>query len=207
MTATRMRTAPLFAYSSFNMMFAGTINPLGGPEPDFADIQAGDTILSWLLRTEPRYDWVYNQYTGLVEAVSIDGLDGSVRCLLTPPEFAALKAAVPNVPPVWPGLANVTLGTPVALADELVVAGPLHGVLVECSTPPPGASSWVLGDQEAYYRWGEVSFVSDHGQVEPFQWLGFGLGVYTPKGMTEAASAIFRVSRLPTATVTPFVIT
>jgi hypothetical protein len=178
------------------------------PNPDYADIRADDTVLSWLQRTDTSgHVWQLDANTGFAVSYTLVGSEYqySIHCRLSDLDLPALRRRY--AAPVWPGLANVTLGAPVALADELVVAGPLHGVLVDCSTPPPGASSWVLGDQEAYYRWGEVSFISDNGQVEPFQWLGFGLGVYTPKGMTEAASAIFRVSRLPTATVTPFVIT
>lgn len=198
--------APLFKAAgelSQNSVLNGMANY---PHPDFANILPADTRLTWLTREETSFTWD-DDGSGLIHGYYTVGPFPSPDWwfMLTEAAFQSLKTTLPFVgAPVWPGLAAVTLGTPVTLADGLVVAGPLHGVLVDCSTIPPGASSWNLGGMPAYYRWGEVSFVTDNGEAEEFQYLGFGLGVYCPKAMAVADSAIFRVQRLPTATVTPW---
>lgn len=179
------------------------------PMPAWGEILPDDTLITWLARTEPNFTW---QQDGSGEGIigyltSLPEYDAPhYTAKLTNSEWLRLYGGLRNAAPIWPGIDLITPGEPVALVDQLVVAGPLHGVLVDATTRPPGASQWNLGDMPAYYRWGEVSFVTDNGEAEQFQYLAFGLGVYLPKTMAVAASAIFRVDRVPTATVTPFTI-
>jgi hypothetical protein len=116
-----------------------------------------------------------------------------------------LPTVHPTVP-TWPGLSGVTLGTPVALVDQLVVDGPLDGVLVEVTVAPRGASSWHIGGQDMFYSWGEIAFGTDNGDLEPFQWLGAGNAVYLPRSIISPAHAVFHVRRDATGTVTPFTV-
>jgi hypothetical protein len=183
----------------------------GLPTPDFTDILPDDTRMSWLQRTDLAHYWRAHSVTGEPIGTALPGdpeSDGYYWLRISESQFQLYKARLQRGlwRPVWPGLDAVVLGTPVALADGLTVVGPLHGVLVDCTTPPPGASEWILGSQSAYYRWGEVAFVTDNGEAEAFQWLAFGLGVYLPLSMALAQSAVFRVTRLPAAMVVPFTI-
>lgn len=202
--------APMFGYT-YNDQLTGIQSLVTYPQPNWADIRLTDTRLTWLQRTEPNLVWDAGGTGGVPHGARTLGPFpvADWYLLLTEAEFDSLKTptAATVGAPVWRGAAHFTPGPTVALADALVVAGPLHGVLVNCSSPPPGASDWVVGNQHAYYRWGEVSFLTDHGEAEPLQFLGFGQGLYLPKSMAVASSALFRVSRLPAATVTPFTIT
>lgn len=118
----------------------------------------------------------------------------------------AATRQLPRVPPVWPGLAGVVLGTPVSLDYTVEVAGPLHGIIVDVTSPPGKLSEHPIGGETYYYRLGEISFVNDQGQAEPFQYLGFPLAVYLPRTMSVAAGAILRVQGGAGGTATPFTI-
>lgn len=120
-------------------------------------------------------------------------------------------AAIPGGPgstgaPIYPGLGNFTLGTPVALDAQVTVTGPLHGIFVAVTTPPQKLGQFLIGGNHYDYRVGEVSFKSDRGDLEPFQYLGFRAAVYLPKSMKEAASAHLRVQGAAEGTATPFTI-
>lgn len=115
-----------------------------------------------------------------------------------------LAAGTRPTAPVWPGFANVVLGTPVALADQLVVAGPLHGVLVSVTGGGSKLSEIHVGARSYLFRAGEVTFAADTGQVEPWQYIGFDEAVYVPKALYVADSARFRVLGGLTGTVTPW---
>lgn len=186
-----------------------------GVLPDYTDIQADDTVLSWLTRTVPDRDWEADDTTGLI--CTYTNLEGEyhtrIDCTLTDSDLQAIRAGygntavdVGNVPPIWPGLANVTLGTPVALSSNLTVTGPLDGVLVNVTTPPTKLSEVVIGGISYWYRVGEVTFLSDNGEAEPFQYLGFQNAIYTPRFMKQAASAKLRVLGGAEGTATPYTI-
>lgn len=98
-----------------------------------------------------------------------------------------------NGPPVWPGLANVTLGDPVALSDQLVLNGPMDGVLINVTTPPSKVGVYRIGERYYDYKVGELTFETDNGETESFQYLGFRQAIYTPRTMQRAAKCRFRV--------------
>jgi hypothetical protein len=196
---------PGFVVDNRRNIGISSMGPFIWPTPDYATMSSYSTALAWLNATDTSgRTWAIDGDTG--QPTSYDHPSDSFQYYSIAWVGTFVGSSVASGAPIWPGLAGVTLGTPVALADALTVTGPLQGVLVECATAPAGASSYILGALNSYYRWGSVSFVSDNGDAEEFQWLGFGLGIYLPKAMAEAASAIFRVQRLPTATVTPFTI-
>jgi hypothetical protein len=83
---------------------------------------------------------------------------------LTPPPDPPTVEIV--AAPVWPGAANVTLGSPVALADQLVVTAAMDGVIVSVTTPPSKLGSYHLGGVTLDYGAGRITFETDDGQLE-----------------------------------------
>lgn len=128
------------------------------------------------------------------------------------PDIAAVMEAVGDLAdlipgdsaPVWPGLANVTLGTPVALADGLHLTEAMDGVLITVTTPPSKTGLLNIGGKYFDYREGEIAFETDNGEVEPWQYLGFRNAIFTPKTMTQAAGCRLRVLAGAEGIVTPW---
>lgn len=164
------------------------------PLPDWSAILATDTRLSWLTRTEPRFTWAEDPTTHIITGYRTAGT-GTVTFTfdMSEAEFDTLVGVVGKAAPVWPGLASVTLGTPVALSENLTVAGPLDGLLISVTTPPSGLGRFVVGGHTWWFRAGHVAFVSDNGDVEAWQYLTWDQALYVPKTMAHAASALVRV--------------
>lgn len=190
------------------------------PIPNFANVQENDTALSFCLREANTENW---QTTGP------GGRDwgGSVawapavftqerqwfRSAFTTSDLRALykvlhppAPVIPPAPPAFPDDETVTYDTPVALVDQLVVDGPLAGVLVDVTTPPTRLGQYVIGGEVYDYRVGEVAFATEDGHLEPWQYLGFRSAIFIPKTMRTAAAAHFRVLAGAGGTVTPFTI-
>lgn len=205
---------PLGPSGYFLLQYAGSLNAnpdafVGAPDPDFTAILAGDTVLAWLNRTDATgRTWVADATSGL--AVSYpDGTEDFSRivCTLTDAQLRALRGTTALAAPIWPGLANVTAGAPVALTVTMVVDGPMDGVLIHLTGAPDGASRWTAGGRTYYSYCGEIAFVADNGYVEPWQYLTWDRSVYCPRQMWRAQSAIIHVRREMLGTVTPWTIT
>jgi hypothetical protein len=97
-------------------------------------------------------------------------------------------------PPAWPGEDGVTLFSPVALSDGLVISGPLDGLLVTITTHPAKAGQYTFGSHVSYTHVGAVVFVSDHGECEHPESIGLDAQVITPRTMRHADSAIVRLN-------------
>lgn len=183
------------------------------PSPDWADIRVDDTRLTWLQRTDGVMTWVANGQNGDpigTPTITYPVLtDFQVVCLFTEADFQrwAGGGLRQRAAPVWPGLAAVTLGTPVALSSDLTVAGPLDGLIVSITTPPAALGKFAFGGFTAYYKVGEISFISDNGDAEPWQYLAFDQAIYCPKAMNRAASASLRVLAGAAGLATPWVVT
>jgi hypothetical protein len=191
------------------------------PVPDFSAWLSTDTVLSFLQRTQPDWGW---QAAGPTTTTGDDAwspyntstysLNVWFHSLFTKEQAAlyhgggggTVTVTVP-VPPVYTTADHLTLGASHTLADGLVITGPLNGVVVDLTTAPSGASEWVIGGLSTYYNWGQVAFVNDNGDMEPAQFLTGRNAFYTPKQMTQAASAHFRVLRSPVGTARAFTIT
>ena len=179
----------------------------GEPDPDYTDIRAADTRLSWLQRTEPIYVWLAHPFTGSPVGVRAEGdhwYNGCVFITISEQEFHNIAVGRGAAAPVWPGLGNVTLGTPVALAADVTIPGPLDGLLIALTTPPSGLSNFTMGGQTWYYRAGQVAFVSDNGDTETWQYITWTNALYCPRTMARAASAILRGLSGIEGTVTPW---
>lgn len=176
---------------------------------DFSTIRATDaTVFAWATRVYPTSPWVADIDNKVFER---DSNNHSVLWYvdLNDLQFRQWKAlttgSVSRTPPVWPGLANVTLGTSVALADQQVVAGPLDGVIVHLTSVPATKTSYSFANTEHdWFRVGAIAFRTDNGQEEPPQLLGFDHAVYCPRSMQHAASALIRLQGAIVGTVQPW---
>jgi hypothetical protein len=131
---------------------------------------------------------------------------------LNTPTFLALRdkqlgLGKTTVPPVWPGLAAVTLGTPVAISSSFTVTGPMHGVLIDITAILANKPFFDFDGSLSYRNIGALAFQEDNGDEEFPQNLGFTSAVYCPKSMEIAANCVVRADASITGTVTPWVVT
>jgi len=185
--------------------------------PDWSSVLAGDTPYAFLARTQPAYTWTNVNPAGIVSAEvawkQIGGGDHRqewVRSRFTSMDLASLASMVPPPPPqlppppVYPGAGGITLGTPVALDEDTTIPGPMHGVNIAITTPPHGLGKFSMGGRTWWYRLGQIAFVDDAGNVEPWQYISWDLALYTPSRMTEADHAIVRLLGGAEGTGTPW---
>jgi len=132
-------------------------------------------------------------------------------CTLSEVEFAEIKALIAGssvlVPPIWPGLAGVTLGAPVTMTppgDNITVD--CDGVIIAVTGTPSWAGSFSFGTAISYRNVGAVTFTDDNGQQEFAQTFGWTSGVYCPKTMAHASGFAYRAAVGVSGTLTPFVI-
>jgi hypothetical protein len=205
-----------FNWPEFNMAFT----------PDLIDwtlVEATDTPYTFLARTQPLFGWLNIGPIDLgndeVAWCQVGGTGITtlwVRSNFTTLDMLQLAQLVPTPPtpegapivaPVWPGVAGATLGAPVALADGLILDGPLDGVLVHITGHPPGAGKYGFGDLDSWRYLGAVLFISDNGQAEWPTQIGPESGLITPRSMKRAASAVIRLGTGFSGTATPWTIT
>lgn len=108
--------------------------------------------------------------------------------------------------PRWPGLSGVTLGTEVALADDLVITGPMHGLLFTITGQPVHTQKYMFGSVASWARVGAVIFQTDRGDYERSQTFSLDAQVMVPQTMDVAASATIRLNPDWTGTVRPWTI-
>jgi hypothetical protein len=117
----------------------------------------------------------------------------------------SLSATTP-VPVAFPGFNKVTVGAPQALLDGLTVVGPLDGVFIVITSVPYPVGYYGFGSLRSYTRMGAITFLSDDGQAEIAQPLGFDHNIVCPKVVRRAASAVIRLTSGVTGTVTPWTV-
>jgi hypothetical protein len=205
-------TAGVFKVSAINFTADGIFpETLTYPIFDPTDLVASETLLATLTRQNPTWTvsvpWSPQTFVGLRDSTT----PGSVTFTTTIDEadFVAYKKnlvpALADLPPVWPGLGFVTLGSPVALDLGLTVPGPLDGVIVNISAVPTKQGFFQFDTMRAWRNVGAVAFVDDNGEVEAAQTLAFDHAVYCPRTMVQASEAVIRCSAGVTGTVTPWV--
>jgi hypothetical protein len=189
-------------------------NPTGTayvPPIDPSTILSSDaTVLDWLNReyAVPGITWGTSGSNYVQGTDSYASNNVIYTCTLSQEDFDAIKAAlypVGQTAPVWPGLANVTLGTPLALSDGLTVPGPLDGVLIDITAVPPSTGFYPFGTLLSYSHIGGIVFVDDNGDLEEALGIGPQSQVQTPRSMSQADHAILRLKSGVTGTVTPWV--
>lgn len=206
------RFSPGFA---FNFSGLGYIN---NPFTSFEQLSVNSilptdaTRLDWLGRVAPGYTW---QDLGDGTLWAAIGGEAEITCLITEGQFqflrmlaggATMAAFATSVPPVWPGLANATIGTPIALALGVTITQPMDGVIIEITGVPPDTGSFTFDDVISWRNVGALAFFSDNGDEELPQTLGFQSAVYAPRTMKRAAGVKVRTSKSIVGTITPWTV-
>jgi hypothetical protein len=183
------------------------------PDPDFSLVVAGDSVLSFLQRTQPTWTWnAYGPSAYQASGAAFAPLFPGCGWASWVPNFtqaemytlAGLLGGSSSGAPLWPGLANVTLGEPLALADGLVVPGPMSGLLFDFTTVPPGIDRYRFSDRTSYVHVGNVTFESDNGYCESAVPYSFAKHIVTPQAIAQPSAAIVRLGKQVTGTVTPW---
>lgn len=206
-------SSPYFSTVGWDETTGPDASSLTFPAPSADAILSTDTLTTWLTRELPTWT-VAPGYWGS-DAIAVYGDPGSGplihTCTLDDRTFSILQAtlfpATLDVAPVFPGIAKVTLGTPVPIDATFTVPGPMDGVLVTLTSVPSKQGQFAFGATVSYRNVGAISFVDDNGDSEYPQTLGFAQAVYCPKAMLQAASLVGRASAGVTGTVTPWVAT
>lgn len=169
------------------------------------------SISAWLNDVYSGFTW-HDNGDGMFWTVGFGtGGNSLLMCTLTPAEFEWFREVaegippIPIVAPVWPGLANVTLGASVALAGTgVTVAGPLDGVIVHLTSEPQPLPYYDFNGKISWGKIGAVAFEDDNGDSEEMQLLGFEDAVYVPKSMRQATFCNIRLKSGTLGTVTPW---
>lgn len=185
------------------------------PALDLSAVLPGDTVLSYLQREVGAYAWSTSGPWGEASPAGVYAQLAAPystlwwRCNLTNDQLQLLAGNLSSgggdpVPPIWPGLASVTLGEPVAVTENATIPGPLDGIIATLLVPPSGLSKHIVEGFTSYWRLGLVAFVSDNGQVENWQYLQWNDAVYCPKALRRADSALLELQATCEMTVTPW---
>lgn len=183
------------------------------PVWDDALILSTDTLLGYVTRLNPGALGVFQN--GLTTNVRVNGTDGTnTSTFMTVDDEASFQrrkavifgSATVAAPPVWPGLAGVTLGTPIALDMGVTISLPMDGAIIELTAVPAKQGSFSFDGFIAWRNVGALAFVDDNGQAEVAQTLAFTSAVYCPKTMAHASGVVLRASAGVTGTITPWVV-
>lgn len=183
--------------------------PESRPVGDITTILVTDDAPTWLNRESGLSGtWEINSNGGVWNATDFTE-EGAWLFLPGVDGFAQIKADLfpptpPPLPPIWPGLAGVTLGTPVSIDTGVTITAVMDGVLIDITSAPTKQGYFTFDTAISYRNIGALAFVSDNGQEEFPQTLGFTSAVYCPKTMEHAAGLVFRSSADLTGTITPF---
>lgn len=179
-----------------------------------------DTILStdtdigvWLNRTQAPLTWIFLTGQQVWQATYAGPPNVYIQCTMSDAEFRWFQAinagarVVPIVPPVWPGLANITYGTTVSMdAPGGQLDGPADGYKIVIDAVPSWAGTFSFGPRTSFRNVGAIAFLNDEGEPEFPQTLGFDVVIYCPKDMTTSAGAVYRLNVGYHCTATPFTI-
>jgi hypothetical protein len=177
------------------------------PQPDWANILAYDTLVSWLVRTCPDFSWttdasgenVIGYLTSLYEPEA-----PHFTPRLTQTEWARVYGARAAKAPIWPGIDGVTLGTTVPAAASTVLEIPMDGILWVTTDYPPARSRWGAAPYYSVYHTGRLAFITDNGDLEPFQYMGWQNAVYVPQTMGRAAGVVVFLEANIEGAITPW---
>lgn len=184
---------------------------------DWTDWDGSESLVTFLNRVETEYTWSRVGPDGTTcpnqAWAAIPYRDGAMfRCVYSDWQlpfvsgrWASMLSAGASAP-IWPGLANVTLGTPVAIAGTMRVEAVMDGCLVDITTPPTGTGKRLLGTSYYDYGVGEAAFENDDGYLEMWQYLGFRTMLLVPKTMVQASAIQFRLLGGAEGTLTPWTI-
>jgi len=180
------------------------------PEFPANTILPSDDLVSFLNGANAGWSWSWDDVAHNWASAN-DPLNAGVTwyCDLNAVQFAQLQSALAGAvtgAPVWPGLAGVTLLTPVAIADGVTITEVMHGCLIAVTGYPLNRGQFSFNGVISVRNLGALAFFSDNGDEEFPQTLGFTSAVYLPKSMSSAAGLLLRTTGGVTGTITPFTI-
>lgn len=186
------------------------LNVYQRPAPDWYDIRAGDTRLSWLQRTDTDNTWYDGTGYGDPYMRTHHGSDvWKIGPSFSEGQFQQWVGAViarSHLAPIWPGSASATDGTPTVVTAPQLVVGPMHGCHITVDAVKPNTSHQTAGTHLNYFRAGWLAFINDVGEVETLQWLGFDAADYVCQSMAEASSVLVYPNAATQITVTPWLL-
>jgi hypothetical protein len=200
-------------FSVASISYAGEgfyIESVSNPTFDPTDLDPSETFLECLTRQNPTWDCSYSWAPQTY--VSLRPTDGSSVSYITLIDESGYRSMLANLGigstfadlSLWPGLASVVLGTPVDLAVGVTVTGPMDGVIISITSAPTKQGYFTFDTMRSWRNVGALAFVTDDGQAEMPQTLGFESAVYVPKSMTSADTCLVRTSADIVGTVTPW---
>jgi len=186
---------------------------MGLPSLNPMNITAGQTRLEWLTAEIDYVDWILDASNDLYYFQDRPPSSDLIwRCMIDEEWFNRLQVAAVgavtsqnNLPPVWPGFENVTLGDTFDIAPGLTITAPMDGVIVTLIALPTKSSFFTFDDINSYRNIGAISFFTDDGEQEFPQGLGFTSAIYCPKTMAQAAGVKLRTVGGVSGTVIPWV--
>jgi hypothetical protein len=120
-------------------------------------------------------------------------------------DLLAAVAAIPPVPPVWPGILGATLLTPVAVSGDMHIDVPMDGCLLYLTNIPSRNVYWTVDGLTNVERAGFLVFLSDRGDADERQAIAWSSGVYTPKRLLTCGGVVLHLTGLASGTLTPWV--
>lgn len=108
--------------------------------------------------------------------------------------------------PVWPGIAGVDLLDPIAVTNAWTYTGVCDGILLSIQQELVKQPTMKIGTISTYRTMGRVAFVSDSGEIEPWQPIPGSACVMMPKQMLHAGGFIIGFYHTVDATVVPWTI-
>jgi len=174
------------------------------------NILSTDTLLTFLNTANPGWTWYWDDLSH-TWATATDPANGTTQwyCEIDAVAFAEIQRSMFStaaLPPVWPGLSGVTIGSPTAIATGVTVVGPMAGVIIQITAVPAKQGQFNFDTAISWRNIGALSFYDDNGEQEFPQTLGFEDCVYLPKSMVVAAGIRLRASAGVAGTITPFTI-
>jgi hypothetical protein len=190
--------------------------------PPLYNVLVGDTVLSFLERELDTFAWTFlawplsaggggrvgfqlptsNHLCYLCSTLT----DADIQALWPPAEVEPPTVVV-NVPPTYPGVDKVTLGTPVALAMGVTITEPMDGVIISITAVAPAKPYFTYDDLRGYRHIGTLVFLNDEGQAEQWQDMNFTSAIYCCRTIGRAAAVKIRTASGTEGTVTPWLIT
>lgn len=181
------------------------------PPLDFAAIETAGSILAWLEANAPTFAWSYEGPDGMnvsgdntVWAPALGMTGAWWKCKYSDRILAQQEAPQSIVGSLWPGVANVTLGTPVPFTGKVLLEAVMDGCLIQITEVPPGQSQYPEAGTTRYKGLGWMSFHSDNGDLEPHQAIEWPNSVFVPHNMQQAVSADIWTKPTTSGIVTPW---
>ena len=110
------------------------------------------------------------------------------------------------IPPVWPGIDNVQLGTPNEFTESGHMDALMDGLQLAISAVGPRIGRSQPGTLTRYNYLGWITFLNDQGEADGFQRIEYEKTIYCPLHLEHASAADFFVQGGTSGVLTPWTI-